>query len=61
MSRGAWSVDRTWRGTPDRGPGWLLTRVIPMLTKWPLKYSWKGRMTCDGIIEGSWTNVDPVG
>lgn len=56
----AWTVERGWAGVPDRGFAWWLTRAIPMLTKWPLNYSWTGRLTGEGQLEGRWTNAKPV-
>lgn len=54
------SVTRGWRGVPDRGWAWPLTRVIPMLRRWPVKYSWSGTLTHDGHLTGRWINAKPV-
>lgn len=54
------AVTRGWRGVPDRGWAWPLTAVIPMLRRWPVKYSWSGTLTHDGQLTGRWINAKPV-
>ncbi|MGV0431655.1 hypothetical protein [Corynebacterium sp. 20_84] len=54
-----WSVDKSWSGVKQRGAAWVLTRLIPFLTRWPRHYSWSGAMHADGSITGSWINAKP--
>lgn len=52
----AWTVERSWTGVKQHGAAWVLTRIIPFLTRWPRHYSWSGCIADDGTIHGTWTN-----
>ena len=54
-----WSVDESWSGVKQRGAAWVLTRLIPFLTRWPRHYSWSGAVHADGSVTGSWINAKP--
>lgn len=54
-----WTVERSWTGVKQRGTAWVLTRIIPFLTRWPLHYSWSGYIADDDSIHGAWTNAKP--
>ena len=54
-----WSVTQAWKGVPQRGAAWLLTRLIPFLRRWPLHYSWSGSVDVSGALHGRWVNAKP--
>lgn len=49
-----------WGSVPSRGFARVLTRSIPVQTRWPLNYSWSGNLSRDGKLTGKWTNAKPV-
>ncbi|MDO5502627.1 MAG: hypothetical protein Q4G67_05575 [Actinomycetia bacterium] len=56
-----WTITRGWGGAPRPASVWALTRLVRSLRRWPLAYSWTGRLEPGPPprLVGGWRNARP--